>query len=135
MHTVGGSGISFNGSSTNNCTNITFYMESGGVQWNGNADNVFKAPTSGTYDGLLIYLPNDNSSPVYINGNSGNQFTGSVIAVSSAVSINGNSNTGGLHTQVLANTIDFSGTGTTQIHYNPDEQYNPPAFPTIELTK
>jgi predicted nucleic acid binding AN1-type Zn finger protein len=135
MHSVGGSGLSFNGSSTNNCTNITFYMESGGVQWNGNADNIFKAPTSGTYKGLLIYLPNGNSSPVHINGNSGNQFTGSVIAVSSAVSINGNSNTGGLHTQILANTIDFSGNGTTQIHYNPDEQYNPPAFPTIELTK
>jgi Flp pilus assembly protein TadG len=135
FHSTGGSGISFNGGSVNNCTGITFYMESGGVQWNGNVGNTFTAPTSGVYKGLLVYLPYGNSSSININGNSGSQFTGSIIAVSSEITLNGNGNTTGLHTQILGYEIKFSGNGTNKIHYNPNEQYTPPANPTIELAK
>jgi hypothetical protein len=133
FHSVGGAGASFNGGSINNCTGITFYMETGGVGWNGNVDNSFSAFTSGDYQGLLVYLPAGNSSSININGNSGSQFTGSVIAVGSSVTLNGNGNTEGLHTQILANEINFNGNGNTKIHYNPNELYNPPQNPSIEL--
>jgi hypothetical protein len=132
FHSIGGTGASFNGGSVNNCTGITFYMETGGVGWNGNVDNTFTAPASGSYKGLLVYLPEGNSSSININGNSGSQFTGSVIAVSSTVTLNGNGNTEGLHTQILANEINFNGNGTTKIHYNPDELFVGPANPSIE---
>lgn len=134
FHSDGGSGITFNGGN-NNCSSITFYLGTGGVHWTGNSVNAFTAPTSGIYKGLLIYLPNSNTSAITINGNSGSRYTGSVIAIGSSVKINGGSNTDGLHTQILANDIVFTGNGNTAIHYNPDELYAPPQYPTIELTK
>lgn len=137
IHSKGGSGAAFNGSSVNNCTGITFYMETGGVGWNGDVDNKFTAPTSedSDYKGLLVYLPEGNSSAININGNSGSQFTGSIIALSSSVAISGNNNSEGLHTQILADTINFDGNGTTKIHYNPDELYFDPPNPSIEQSQ
>jgi Flp pilus assembly protein TadG len=134
FYSTGGSGITFNGGN-NNCTGITFFMESGDVHWTGNSTNSFTAPTSGGYKGLFIYLPNANTSDITVNGNSGSNYTGSIIAIGSSVTINGGSNTDGLHTQVLANDIIFSGNGNTVINFNPDELYHPPQFPTIELIK
>lgn len=135
VHSVGGTGMEFNGNGSNNCTGVTFYMESGKVVWNGNVAQTFKAPTSGPYKGLLIYLPYGNGSELTINGNSGNELTGSIIAPSSPITINGNSGTAGLHTQVIGYFITLNGNSNTIINYNADEQYNPPAAPTIELTK
>jgi hypothetical protein len=70
-----------------------------------------------------------------INGNSGNQLTGSIIAVSSPITINGNSGSTGLNTQIIGYTIALAGNSNTTINYNPADQYSPPANPTIELTK
>ncbi len=135
VHGVGGTGIEFNGNGSNNCTSVTFYMESGKVVWNGNVAQTFRAPTSGPYKGLLIYLPYGNASELTINGNSGNQLTGSIIAPSSPITINGNSGTTGLRTQIMGYFITLNGNSNTTINYDPNDQYSPPAAPTIELTK
>jgi hypothetical protein len=55
VHSVSGSGMHFNGNGDNHCTGVTFFMDSGGVTWNGNVANDFTAPTSGDYDGLLVF--------------------------------------------------------------------------------
>jgi len=132
LHSAGGSGIAFNGGDVK-CNGITFYLESGGVQWAGNGEYDAIAPTDGTYKGLLIYLPNGNTSAITINGNSGSQYTGTIIAVGSTVTINGNSDTAGFNTQILASEINFNGNATTKITYNPNQQFVPPADPSIEL--
>jgi hypothetical protein len=135
VYSQGGTGMSFNGNGSNTCVGVTFYMATGSVTWNGNVGNTFKAPTSGIYQGLLIYLPYGNTSSMSINGNSGNQLTGSIIAVSSPITITGNSGSSGLHTQIIGYTISMAGNSNTTINYDAAEQYNPPANPTIELTK
>ncbi|HXF85772.1 MAG TPA: pilus assembly protein TadG-related protein [Anaerolineales bacterium] len=135
VYGAGGSGMHFNGNGSNSCTNVTFYMASGDVYWNGNVANTFTAPTSGDYKGLLIYMPYGNNSNLIINGNSGNQLTGSIIAISSPITINGNSGTNGLHTQIIGYEISLAGNSNTIINFDASEQYNPPSSPTIELTK
>ena len=135
VYGAGGSGMHFNGNGSNSCTGVTFYMGSGSVTWNGNVANTFTAPTSGTYKGLLIYMPHGNPSGLTINGNAGNQLTGSIIAISSSVAINGNSGTTGLRTQIIGYDIALSGNSNTTINFDPDDQYIPPAAPTIELAE
>jgi len=134
FHSTGGSGITFTGGA-NNCTGITFYLESGDVKLTGNSTNIFTAPTGGDYKGLLIYLPSTNTGTVTINGTSNSQYTGSIIGTSSSVTINGNSDSAGFNVQVLANDIALGGTSNITIRYNPDELYNPPQYPSIQLTQ
>ena len=133
IHVSGGTGVAMTGGG-NNCSGITFYMETGDIQLNGNTTNIFTAPTtSGDYTGLLIYMPEGNHGTITINGTSNSQYTGSIIGLSSAVTINGNSDSAGYNVQVLANTIDLGGTSNINIHYNPNELYTMPKKPTIAL--
>lgn len=131
----GGSGMHFNGNSHVFCNSVTFYAETGDVTWNGTVDNRLFAPTGGDYEGLLIYMPYGNNSPLTINGNSGNQLTGSIIAVSSAITISGNSGTSGLHSQIIGYTVSLQGNSNTTINYDPGEQYAPPNPSAVGLTK
>jgi hypothetical protein len=135
VYGAGGTGIEFNGNGTNTCTGVTFYMQVGKVVWNGNVANKFTAPTSGDYKGLLIYMPYGNNSELTINGNTGNQFTGSIIAVSSPITINGNSGSTGLHTQIVGYTIAMAGNSNTTINYDPNQQFSPPPNLNIQFTK
>ncbi len=118
----GGTGYQVNGSSENTCSGITFYVSTGTVSWNGNPTINFSAPTSGDYQGLLIYLPIQNSSSLTINGNSQQSLTGSIIAPASPVQINGNSGTFALSSQVTGRTIAIGGVGTIDINFNPAQQ-------------
>ena len=135
VHINGGSGMHFNGNSTNTCTGITFFASTGSVTWNGNVANTFTAPSSGDYAHVLIYLPYENPSALSINGNSGNELTGSIIAVSSPVTISGNSGTTGFHSQIIGYTIALQGGSQTTINYVPEEQYSQTDPTVIQLTK
>jgi hypothetical protein len=137
VHTTGSSsGVHINANgTTNNCNGVTFYVSMGDVDLSGNSTNVFTAPGSGTYAGLLVYLPYGNSSTVLISGNSNSQFTGSIIAVDSNVQIVGNSATLALSTQIIGETVSLRGNGNIVINYNPAEQYAMGDPYAISLTK
>lgn len=135
VYGAGGTGMEFNGNGDNTCTGTTFYMQTGKVLWNGNAANKFKAKTDGVYKGLLIYMPYGNNNDLTINGNSGNELTGSIIAVSSPITLNGNSGTAGLHTQIIGYDITLNGNSNTVIDYDPAEQYTIVTDPAIEITR
>jgi Flp pilus assembly protein TadG len=131
----GGSGMHFNGNGGNYCNNVTFYAKTGDVTWNGNVSNRFFAPTGGVYKNVLIYMPYGNNSALTINGNSGNQLTGSIIAVSSPITISGNSGTTGLHSQIIGYTVALEGNSNTTINYVAGEQYAQVDPSGIMLTK
>ncbi|HLO14459.1 MAG TPA: Tad domain-containing protein, partial [Anaerolineales bacterium] len=131
----GGTGYQVNGSSENTCNGITFYAATGTVSWNGNPTINFTAPSSGVYKGLLIYQPNQNSSSLTINGNSQQSLTGSIIAPTAPVKINGNSGTFALSSQVTGRTITIGGVGKIDINFNPAQQYSNGQPPRIQLTK
>jgi Flp pilus assembly protein TadG len=135
FYSNGGSGMQFNGNGEANCTGVTFYLGTGGLIWNGNFENHFSAPTSGTYKGLLVYLPYGNTSAVSLNGTADSEFTGSIIGISAPITVHGNSGSDGYHTMIIGYDITVTGNSNTTINFDPDEQYIPPADPTLEFTK
>jgi hypothetical protein len=133
--TTGSSGANFNGNASNTCNNATFYMEKGGITWNGNIANMFSANSVGPYANLLIYMPYGNNSALTINGNSGNQFRGTIMGISAPITINGNSGTTGLHSQIIGYTITLNGNSNTVINYVAAENVAVPDPPTLELAR
>lgn len=131
----GGTGFRVNGNSTNICDGVTFYAATGDVSWNGNPVIDFKAPSWGPYEGLLIYLPYQNKSPLTINGNSQQSLTGSIVAVGSPISINGNSGTFALSSAIMGYTVKLTGAGTILIDYDPDKQFTQIDPTQLQMTK
>jgi hypothetical protein len=133
FHGVGGPGVDILGVTATNLTNVTFYMSAGTVYFSGTSANTLSAPTDGVYKGLLIYLPYGNNSPLTIEGNANQHFTGSIIGVSSNIEVKGNNATFSLDTQFVGYTFTISGNANFTVNYNPDLQYLPPEGPAIEL--
>jgi hypothetical protein len=135
VHINGGSGMRFNGNGGNFCNSVTFVASTGDVSWLGTATNRFKAPTGGDYKNVLLYMPYGNSSALTLSGNSSNQFTGSIIAVSSPITIEGVSGTTGLHSAIIGYTVTLSGHSNTTINYDPGEQYAQVDPSAVQLAK
>jgi hypothetical protein len=136
VHMTGSSsGVNFGGAGNIYCNNVTFFLSSGGITWNGNPEYRLYAPTGGDYEGLLFYMPPSNGSAINIRGNSSCEMTGTILAVSSHITVNGNNWTNGLNSQIIGNTVTLEGNGNMVINYNPDDQYNPIDPSSITLTK
>ena len=120
--------------------NVVIVLEVGGsLDWNGSSEIKLSAPTSGPFKGLLIFsrLGNPNTHPkMHINGNSNSKLTGTIYLPSVELIINGN-NTQLQKTdsQIIAYTVEFSGSSDTQIEMNANHQYQPSSDPTIELVQ
>ena len=135
VHVNGGSGVHFGGSSHVFCNNVTFFLSTGNVTWNGNPDFRIYAPTGGDYEGLLFYMPPSNHETIQINGNATSQMTGTILAVSSPITVTGNNWSTGLNSQIIGDTVTLAGNGNMVINYDPDDQYNPIDPSSITLTK
>jgi hypothetical protein len=135
VHINGGTGFHINGNSTNICNGVTFFASTGDVSWNGNPTVNFSAPGWGPYQGLLIYLPYDNHSPLTINGNSQQSLIGSIVAVGSPISINGNSGTFALSSAIIGYTVSLAGNGNIVIDYDPDDQFTQIDPTLLQMTK
>ena len=110
-------------------------MSSGTVYFSGTSANTISAPTGGDYKGLLIYLPYLNTTPLKIEGNSDQHFTGSIIGVSSDITVAGNNTSFAVNSQFVGYTFTVSGNINFTVNYDPALQYLPPEGPSIELTE
>jgi Flp pilus assembly protein TadG len=135
VHINGGSGITFGGGGKMFCNNVVFFLSSGNVTMNGNPEFRLYAPSGGDYEGLLFYMPPSNSNVISIRGNASCEMTGTILAVSSPITINGNSWSNGLNSQIIGDTVRLEGNGNLVINYDPDDQYNPIDPSSITLTK
>lgn len=101
---------------------VTFYLANGAtLKLNANSASTLKAPTSGTYSGILFVGPRDNgiggasscnrdySTEHKINGTAGLKLTGAIYLPSQDLTFNGNSDMADGCTQIVANTITLSG--------------------------
>lgn len=92
-------------------TGVTIYLASGAhVSMNGNATVRLSAPTSGTYSGILLWGDrNGVGGKSIVNGTAASQLTGAIYFAKDEVDYLGNfSGTNGC-TQVVADTIQWSG--------------------------
>jgi hypothetical protein len=127
--------VKFGGSNKIECNNVTFYAETGKVSWEGNTTVRLFAPEGGDYKGLLIYMPYGNDEELMISGNANSELTGSIIAVSSDIKIEGNTGTTGLHSQIIGYTVTIEGNSNLVINYVPEEQYWQVDPTAVTLTK
>lgn len=134
FHSTGtGAGVNFLGNGTSNCSNVTFYMSTGTAFFSGVADNTLSAPTSGVYQGLLIYQPLGNHTTIAIQGNSNQHYTGSIIGLSAPIHVAGNNQSFAVNSQFVGYTFTVSGNIDFTVNYDPSQQYLPPEGPAIEL--
>ncbi len=127
--------FTLNGNDTLTGEHVVIVVRTGNVTWNGGANIKLSAPTTGPYAGLLLFLPESNHATVKIDGNSSSTFTGSILAPSSEIDVNGTGSPEGLDCQVIGNTVNISGTTTMKINYNAGNQYWAPIPPQIELVQ
>jgi len=103
---------------------VFFYIQPGGDFSLQGGEAHLDPPDSGTYKGLLIYVAtNFTGSPTncIINGNSNDEFTGTIYAPYCNLQVNGTSGPNGYQSQIIAYTITLNGSNTLYIQYDPNK--------------
>ena len=114
---------------------VLFFVPSGDITFNGSSHLDIHAIDS-TIDNFparfvnyLIYVPPSNQANIHITGDNGSEFTGTILAPTSYVALNGGTGTVGLNSQVIGYAVAIEGNGTLDINYNADDNavtiYNP----------
>jgi len=116
-------------------TDVTIYVMTGDVSWDGGAELHLDAPNSGDYAGLLLYQDPTNSDRATINGNSASTFTGTIFVPGAEVQIAGTGATDGFHSQVIGWKVDLTGQSDTHIIYDPAENYQQSEPPRVDLSQ
>lgn len=128
-------GFTLNGGQELTGNGVVIIMLSGVVSWNSGAVHL-TAPTTEPYPGLLLSMSYENPkncSDVTLNGNGTSTFVGSILAPCSNVKLNGGSGGSGYNNQIIADTITLSGNTDIVINFDPNKQWKPPTYPTVEL--
>ena len=130
-------GFHFNGTGDITVEESTFYLGSGGLELNGDADNTFTAPTdpNAPNNGMLIYMPYGNTSNLVINGNADSTFTGTILGVSAPITVYGNSNSEAISSQIIGYTVEVCGNSDLNMSFDPGvnfQQLEPAKMGLIE---
>ncbi|HWT30187.1 MAG TPA: pilus assembly protein TadG-related protein [Propylenella sp.] len=97
------------GNTTLSGTGVTFVIR-GNVTLNGNLTMSLSAPTSGPYSGILFFGDDDATlEAVKINGNASSVLQGAIYFQTGDLLFTGSSAASDGCTQIIANTIEFSG--------------------------
>ncbi len=90
LYIINGSFGGFTGNVSITGTGVTLYLL-GSSGLTGNVSLNLTAPTSGTYNGILIDQPPSNTSALSLTGNAGSTLEGIIYAPSAAMTLTGNS--------------------------------------------
>jgi hypothetical protein len=116
---------------------VTIFLAAGSqVTMNGNASVTMSAPLSGTYSGILFYGdPNATSGSNIFNGDATSSMTGDIYFPTQAVSYQGNfSGTNGC-TQVIADTVQWTGSTTISVNCSAFGMNQIPARQAVKLVE
>lgn len=112
-YVISGGSFRINANANITGTGVTIYIKSGvDVHFNGNATMNFSAPTSGPYSGMLFFGERSSTGTVTLNGTASSLLTGAIYFAGRDVRYLGNFSGSGGCTQVVANTILWSGNST-----------------------
>lgn len=119
------------------CTGVTIYMAgSNTVSMNGNATVTLSAPTSGTYSGVLFYGDRTGTTAQStFNGTADSLLTGAIYFPRQQVNYLGNFSGVNGCTQVVADTIQWSGNSTINQDCTSLGMKNLPAAPSIAIVE
>jgi hypothetical protein len=88
---------------------VTLYFPNGGISMSGTGAINLTAPSSGPYNGILIWRPAGNSSPAALSGGSSETLNGIVYVPGAALTYSGGSNTTAPNTTIVCSSLTMSG--------------------------
>jgi len=107
------------------------------IDSNAQAEVHIDAMQNGDFKGMAIYygmaLPCSSIGTGTINGGGQSAITGTIYAPCLDLTVNGNSGTFALRSQLIANTIEVNGGGNLNIVYDPNVIYSQPNYANINL--
>jgi hypothetical protein len=107
---ISGGSLTVNANANFSCAGCTFVLENGAsLSINGNANLNLSAPTSGGFSGMLLMADRSNTTTMTINGTATSSITGAIYAPAGSVSYIGNFAGVSGCTQVVAQTVAWSG--------------------------
>jgi hypothetical protein len=114
VYVINGGVLKFNANANVSGTGVTFYLTNGAtLDIAGNATINLTAPTSGSYSGLVFYGDRSQGNAINtVNGNSTSTITGAIYFPSQEVRFLGNFSGSNGCTQVVADTIYYTGSST-----------------------
>jgi len=114
---------------------VVLVIEHGSVQFGGGATVRLSAPRSGDFKGLLLYMPMDNHKSLSLNGNNGSEYTGTILAPSADIHLNGLESSRGYHSQIIGYYFDVDGTDNILINYIDDQNFDAYKMPEVLLSQ
>jgi hypothetical protein len=121
---------------------VLFFVPQGDVLFNGSTTIDIHAVSTTADDfperfvNVLIYVPpTNNPSTLNITGANGSQYTGTILAPASEITLNGGSGTVGLNSQIIGYAVKITGSGTLDIQYNAVDNLITTTNPSLEQTE
>ncbi len=75
------------------------------------------------WEGMLLFVHPSNPDDITINGDTGTNYTGTIFAPNSLITLNGNGTTMGVSAQMIGHQIKVTGTADINITYNEGDNY------------
>ena len=134
FYSTGSSNIIVGSNATLSSSNSFYYLSSGYITWNSNSNVTLAAPPTGDlYAGLAVYMPWGNSNPLTINSGSTVNVTGTILAPSAPITLNGNGSAYALNSQIIGSTFQLN--GNLNVTFNSSQNYSTPSTAYVELVK
>jgi Flp pilus assembly protein TadG len=128
--------FSVSGNADLDATEVLVYLEQGNFTMSGGGDFNFSAPSSGPYQGLMLFMDQANVSTITISGNSVVNTSGTIYGALSAMALSGNGSGTVLNGQVIVNTLAISGNAAMTLNYDADLVFGGPGGANfIELSE
>ena len=130
-----------NGKHDSESEGVFFYIPSGDVTFNGGSAMTIHAINSlvdnypEEYLNYLMYIPPTNKADVTISGNNGSVFTGTILAPTSHISLEGSGGAFSLKTQIIGYDVTITGSGTIDITFDQADNAVAVTNPNLALTK
>jgi hypothetical protein len=122
--------------SENEAEGVTIYLTNGDFSVAGNVTVNLRAPmieSPPAIKGVLIYLAEDNTGVVTIQGDATSSYRGTIFAPDGSIYVGGGSSTmSSLSSQIIANTVKIHGTTSLAVEYDGGEIYSRPSYLTLQ---
>lgn len=114
---------------------VLISVAQGEIRFSGQANITLRAPVSGDYYGLLLYLPLDNKKAVLLDGSMGSSLQGTILAPGAHVTIHGSNPKQEYHSQIVGYTIEIKGQHKVALIYKNSENYDAFSMPEVQLSE
>jgi hypothetical protein len=123
VYYLDGGGLTASGSGSIVGNGVMIYDAPGasgqGISITGNVTLTLSPPTSGAYQGIVVFQDRASSAPFQLAGNSAANISGTVYLADAPAAVRGNGRASQVGSQFISRTLTLSGNGTLTFNYDP----------------